>query len=201
MGDDNKLAEQLNKIKLLMPENSKLLEQYKKFSLENAGVLSIADIDRINNLENQVKAVNERILEIEIKKGIVNLSETLSEKANEIPEPWKTYVKNLLEIKNLKNKYTALITKRKSLPKGDPKIIELSKEIDNIRNAIQKKQKIYLDACEKITNLVNTPINNCSNSSQKVAKEIIERDYKYILYVPALCGELEQFFSELFPRA
>jgi hypothetical protein len=70
MGDDNKLAEQLNKLKLLMIENSKVLEQYKKINLKNKGLITSAEIERINNLESQVKDVNGRILEIEIKKGI-----------------------------------------------------------------------------------------------------------------------------------
>lgn len=88
---DNKLSGQLNKMKLLMQENSKLLEQYKKFSLENKGLVTDTEIEKIYYLENQVQAVNDRILEIEIKKGISspNQTDNLSDKFTKALEDYK----------------------------------------------------------------------------------------------------------------
>jgi hypothetical protein len=68
--DNNKLANQLNELKVHLQKWTMTLAEFKKYALENVGLLDLSELAKMDERQVEIDKIGKRIQEIEIKKGI-----------------------------------------------------------------------------------------------------------------------------------
>lgn len=164
------------------------------------GTIGAVEQGNLAGMERDVILVENR-LEGLIGKEIVKLTE--------LPDPWKTYMENILAARKLVEQYKKnedLLSKETNTAKGNI----ILKEMEKIKKELDKlDHKKLNEDCEKLLKFINTPNTDCNDSDKKI-KEIMKTDAKYkdlynkYLEEPHICAEMSSYFKvklPLWPRA